>query len=62
VRLVSREVIVDGKPMRIEEVLRDPNVCGLLSNEETIEPATYPTTLPSTLPTPNPATTPATKP
>ena len=43
IRLVKREVLVDGKARDIGEVLKDPKLCELLSDEGPIEPgaATY---------------------
>ena len=35
-RFVSENVIVNGKSMRYEDVLRDPNLAGLVSDEGTI--------------------------
>ncbi|WP_428939749.1 hypothetical protein [Fontivita pretiosa] len=42
VRLVKRQVLVDEKPMMIEQVLRDPNLCALLSDEGVIDQPRYP--------------------
>ncbi|HWP40678.1 MAG TPA: hypothetical protein VNL70_07105, partial [Tepidisphaeraceae bacterium] len=42
VRLVKRQVLVDGRPMMIDQVLRDPNLSALLSDEGPIDPARYP--------------------
>lgn len=39
VRLISKTVIVDGREMNIEDVLRDPVLSGLLSNEGPIRKA-----------------------
>jgi len=44
VRLVKRQVLVDGRPMMIEQVLRDPNLSALLSDEGPIDPPRYPST------------------
>ena len=37
IRLMSKEVIVDGRPMGLAEVLKDPDLCALLSNEGTLD-------------------------
>jgi hypothetical protein len=37
IRLVAREMLVDGKPFRVDDVLRDPQLCGLLSDEGVID-------------------------
>jgi hypothetical protein len=50
-RLVSNEMDVDGRPTTVRAVLADPDLCGLLSDEGPIVPATYPpATQPSTAP------------
>jgi hypothetical protein len=41
VRLVKRQVLVDGTPMMIDQVLRDPNLSALLSDEGPIDPPRY---------------------
>jgi hypothetical protein len=41
IRLIKRECLVDGKPMKIDEVLKDPERCDLLSDEGVID-ANYP--------------------
>lgn len=43
IRLVSRHATLDGKPARLEEVLADPNLCVLLSDEGPIRVPRYPT-------------------
>jgi hypothetical protein len=37
IRLVKREVLIDGKPQDIDEVLKDSSLCGLLSDEGPID-------------------------
>jgi hypothetical protein len=37
IRLMSNEVMVDNQPMLTAEVLKDPDLCGLLSNEGTLD-------------------------
>ena len=41
VRLIARQMLVDGKPTTIDAVLKDPALCGLLSDEGVIDPAGY---------------------
>jgi hypothetical protein len=41
VRLVKREMTIDGKRVDIEDVLKDPNLCGAISDEGMID-ARYP--------------------
>jgi hypothetical protein len=41
VRLIARQMLVDGKPMTINDVLKDPNLCGLLSDEGVIHKPDY---------------------
>ncbi len=43
IRLVDRWALVDGKPMLVSEVLRDVNLCELLSDEEPLEVVGYQT-------------------
>ncbi|PWU07964.1 MAG: hypothetical protein C5B50_30615 [Verrucomicrobia bacterium] len=42
-RLVHQRVLVDGKEMRLSEVLADPALCGLFSDEGPITNPRYPT-------------------
>jgi len=42
VRLVRAEMLVDGKPARIPDILKDPDGCTLLSDEGPINPPRYP--------------------
>ena len=42
IRLVKREAVVDGNRMRVEEVLKDPSLCALLSDEGVIDRVRYP--------------------
>jgi hypothetical protein len=37
IRLVARDMLVDGRPMRVDDVLRDPDLCGLISDEGVID-------------------------
>jgi len=37
IRLMSNEVIVDNRPMGLAELLKDPDLCALLSNEGTLD-------------------------
>ncbi len=37
IRLMSKLVMVDGRPMDLSEVLNDPDLCALLSNEGTLD-------------------------
>ncbi len=37
IRLMSNEVIVDGRPMKLADVLKDPDLCILLSNEGVLD-------------------------
>lgn len=41
IRLVKREMTVDGKTMSVEDVLKDPNLCAAISDEGVID-ARYP--------------------
>jgi hypothetical protein len=41
-RLVLNEIEIDGKRMKITEVLADPNQCGLVSDEGPMNPPVYP--------------------
>jgi hypothetical protein len=41
IRLVKREMMIDGKRVDFEAVLKDPNLCGAISDEGVIE-ARYP--------------------
>ncbi len=41
IRLVDQWAEVDGKPMLIREVLRDKNLCGLLSDEGPLDDVSY---------------------
>ena len=41
VRLIARQMLVDGKATTIDEVLKDPSLCGLLSDEGVIEHTRY---------------------
>ena len=43
IRLVKRELIVNGETKSIAEVLADPKLCGLISDEGVITNARYPT-------------------
>ena len=43
VRLVQREMIVNGETKTVAEVLADPKLCGLISDEGIITNARYPT-------------------
>jgi hypothetical protein len=45
IRLVSRTMLVNGEKKSINEVLADPQLCGLLSDEGVITNARYPTNL-----------------
>lgn len=45
VRLVSRTMLVNGKTRSVAEVLADPKLCGLISDEGVINDARYPTNL-----------------
>jgi hypothetical protein len=42
VRLISGAMTVDGEERRVEAVLRDPDLCSLLSNEGPLEIVAYP--------------------
>src|SRR5207302_1408214 len=42
VRLVKSEALLDGKRMRVEEVLKHPSLCALLSDEGVIDGVRYP--------------------
>jgi len=42
VRLVRAEMLVDGKPAKIPDILKDPDGCTLLSDEGPINPPRYP--------------------
>ena len=44
-RLVRNDLVVNGQPKRLREVLSDPAWCGLLSDEGVIPAAFYPTNL-----------------
>src|SRR3989440_12513340 len=41
VRLIARQMLVDGKATTIDDVLKDPSLCGLLSDEGVIEHTRY---------------------
>ena len=43
VRLVRNAIEIDGKPMKIDDLLSDPNACGLVSDEGPMTPPRYPT-------------------
>jgi hypothetical protein len=43
VRLVRDTVDVDGKSLKIAEILADPDRCGLVSDEGPMKPPRYPT-------------------
>jgi hypothetical protein len=45
IRLVSRTMLVNGQNKSVSEVLADPELCGLLSDEGVITNARYPTNL-----------------
>jgi hypothetical protein len=42
-RLVRNRIEVDGKEMNVDEVLADPDLCGLVSDEGPMNPPRYPT-------------------
>jgi hypothetical protein len=46
VRLIDRRVEIDGEMLQLEEVLRDPELAGLVSDEGPLDLARYPTVLP----------------
>ncbi len=50
IRLVAGMMEVDGAPARVLDVLRDPELCGLISDEGAFEYPRY--TLPSSMPAP----------
>ena len=50
VRLVSQTIIVNGEKKSIAEVLADPKLCGLISDEGIITNPRYPTNPPTPLP------------
>ncbi len=52
IRLVSRDMLVNGETKTVAEVLADPKLCGLLSDEGVITNARYATNLPAPLPSP----------
>ena len=37
IRLIQRDCLVDGKPMKLADVLKDPELCGLVSDEGPID-------------------------
>jgi hypothetical protein len=37
IRLMSQQILVDGRPMRVADVLKDNDLCGLLSSEGPID-------------------------
>jgi hypothetical protein len=41
IRLVDEWCTVDGQPMRVHDVLRDQELCGLLSDEGLLEYLSY---------------------
>lgn len=41
IRLVRRDLLVDGKPMHLEDVLKDPHLCALLSDEGILQVLRY---------------------
>jgi len=43
VRLVKREMLVNGETKSVDEVLADPKLCGLISDEGIVTNARYPT-------------------
>jgi hypothetical protein len=49
IRLVSRQMEVNGEPMDLATVLADPKLAGLLSDEGVVTNARYPTNLPADL-------------
>lgn len=55
IRLIADAMFVDGKTMTVKNVLADPKLCGLISDEGPIIPAKYsPATRPSTAPSAQP--------
>jgi hypothetical protein len=42
-RLIRNEVEIDGKKMRIDDLLQNPDLCGLVSDEGPMLPPRYPT-------------------
>lgn len=50
IRLVSQTVLVNGEKKTVAEVLADPKLCGLISDEGIITNARYPTNPPTPLP------------
>ncbi|BBO36511.1 hypothetical protein [Lacipirellula parvula] len=43
VRLVRDEITIDGKQLKIAELLRDPERCAIVSDEGVVDPSRYPT-------------------
>jgi len=52
IRLVSKNMLVNGEPKTVAEVLADPKLCGLISDEGVITNARYSTNPPTPLPSP----------
>jgi hypothetical protein len=52
VRLISQSMLVNGEKKTVVEVLADPGLCGLISDEGALTNARYSTTLPMNLPSP----------
>jgi hypothetical protein len=50
VRLVSQTMLVDGEKKSVAEVLADPKLCGLISDEGVITNARYPTNFAAVVP------------
>jgi hypothetical protein len=50
IRLVLQTMVVNGRNRRLSEVLADPELSGLLSDEGTLSEPRYPTNLPAPLP------------
>ena len=53
IRLVSQTMLVNGRDKPVAEVLADPKLCGLISDEGVITQARYPTNLPNPSPITN---------
>lgn len=41
IRLISKEMVVNGKMMLVEDVLRDPDLCSMISDQGVIETPRY---------------------
>jgi hypothetical protein len=52
IRLVSQNMLVNGETRTVAEVLADPKLCGLISDEGVITNTRYPTNPPTPLPSP----------